>query len=130
MDIYREAILDHYKHPRNFGHLRSPDVAVQERNATCGDRIVMEIKIKGKGLKLNVIDDIRFSGEGCAISQASASMLTEFVKGMDMVKIRKLSRHDIEHMLGVFLTPSRVKCATLPLEVLQKAVVSLEDNGR
>lgn len=122
MDLYRDIILDHYKNPRNFGHLDKPDVVMEEGNVTCGDKIVMEIKCKGK------IADIRFSGEGCVISQASASMLTEKVKGMSSEKIKKLSRNDIEDMLGTTLTPSRVKCATLPLEVLQKAMVSLKDN--
>jgi|SRR3989344_6742096 len=122
MDLYREIILDHYKHPRNFGHLDKPDVVMEEGNVTCGDRIVMEIKYKG------TIEDIRFNGEGCAISQASASMLTEKVKGMNKKQMRKLSRIDIEEMLGTTLTPSRVKCATLPLEVLQKAMVSLNEN--
>ena len=122
MDLYRDIILDHYKHPRNFGHLDKPDVVMEEGNVTCGDRIVMEIKYKG------TIEDIRFNGEGCAISQASASMLTEKVKGMNKKQMRKLSRIDIEEMLGTTLTPSRVKCATLPLEVLQKAMVSLNEN--
>ncbi len=122
MDLYREIILDHYKHPRNFGHLDKPDVVMEEGNVTCGDRIVMEIEYKG------TIEDIRFNGEGCAISQASASMLTEKVKGMNKKQMRKLSRIDIEEMLGTTLTPSRVKCATLPLEVLQKAMVSLNEN--
>lgn len=121
MDLYRDLILDHYKHPRNFGHLEKPDVVMEEGNVTCGDRIVMEIKFKGN------IEDIRFNGEGCAISQASASMLTEKVKGMSRKQVRKLSRIDIEEMLGTTLTPSRVKCATLPLEVLQKAMVSLNE---
>ncbi len=121
MDLYREQILDHYKHPRNFGHLKNPDVVVEEGNVTCGDRIIMEIKrkkVKGK----SVIDDIRFSGDGCAISQASASMLTEKVLGMDKTEIKKLSPQDIFDMLGTTLTPSRTKCALLPLEVLQKAI--------
>ncbi len=122
MDLYRDIILDHYKHPRNFGHLDKPDVVMEEGNVTCGDRIVMEIKFK------DTIEDIRFNGEGCAISQASASMLTEKVKGMNKKQMRKLSRIDIEEMLGTTLTPSRVKCATLPLEVLQKAVVFLKNN--
>lgn len=117
MDIYREVILDHYKHPRNFGHLPKPDAKVEEGNVTCGDRIVMEISVKG-----GVVSDIRFSGEGCAISQASASMLTEKVKGMKTSDILKLKTDDIIEMLGTTLTPSRTKCAVLPLEVLTKAV--------
>lgn len=121
MDIYREVILDHYKHPRNFGHLPKPDAKIEEGNVTCGDRIVMEINADKSGH----ITDIRFSGEGCAISQASASMLTEKVMGMKQDEVMKLTAKNITDMLGTTLTPSRTKCATLPLEVLQKAVVSL-----
>ncbi len=117
MDIYREVILDHYRHPRNFGHLSHPDAKVEDGNVTCGDRISMEIKVRK-----SKIEDIRFSGEGCAISQASASMLTEKVKGMNMADVSKLGVDDIIKMLGTTLTPSRTKCATLPLEVLTKAV--------
>jgi len=117
MDIYRQIILDHYKHPRNFGHLTKPDAKIEEGNVTCGDRIVMEVNASG-----GKISDIRFSGEGCAISMASASMLTEKVKGMKLAGIMKLQTHDIITMLGTSLTPSRTKCAVLPLEVLQKAV--------
>lgn len=116
MDIYREEILDHYKHPRNFGHLDRPDAKVEEGNVTCGDRIVMEIKGQKK------IDNIKFSGEGCAISQASASMLTEKVKGMTLKEAMNLKTNDIMELLGTSLTPSRIKCALLPLEVLTKAI--------
>jgi nitrogen fixation NifU-like protein len=122
MDMYREVILDHYKNPRNFGHLKNPDMVIEEDNVTCGDRIIMEIKVNKK----NIIEDIRFSGEGCAISQASASMLTEEVKGKNIKKIMALSSQDIILMLGTTLTPSRIKCATLSLEVLHKAVLALK----
>lgn len=122
MDIYRELILDHYKNPHNFGHLPHPDSVIEEGNVTCGDRIIMEINVDNK----RKITDIRFSGEGCAISQASASMLTEKVKGMSVEKIMTLSTKDIIDMLGTTLTPSRTKCATLSLEVLQKSVLSLK----
>ena len=122
MDIYREIILDHYKHPRNFGSLANPDVKIEEGNVTCGDRIVMEIKLNKK----KEIEDIRFSGEGCAISMASASMLTEVVLGMPLSKVLKMGLSDILILLGTTLTPSRTKCATLPLEVLHKAILSLQ----
>lgn len=125
MDIYREVILDHYKHPRNFGHLDDPDVVVEEGNVTCGDRIVMEIKCTMHNKK-QIIKDIRFSGEGCAISQASASMLTEVVVNTPIQKIMKMGAADITDLLGITLTPSRVKCAMLPLEVLHKAIVALK----
>lgn len=119
MDIYREIILDHYKHPRNFGHLENYDSKVEEGNVTCGDTIIMEIKVN----TLREIEDIRFSGEGCAISQASASMLTEYVMGKKLKNIIQLTSADILKMLGTVLTPSRMKCATLSLEVLQKSVL-------
>ena len=125
MDIYREVILDHYKHPRNFGHLTHPDAKIEEGNVTCGDRIVMEILVTRHPSHVT-IRDIRFSGEGCAISQASASMLTEKVKGMKLSQVMKLTTSDILVILGTALTPSRTKCATLPLEVLQKAVIQYE----
>lgn len=123
MDLYRDLILDHYKNPRNFGHLKSPDVVVEDHNVSCGDRIVIELLI-AYHLSLITIRDIRFSGEGCAISQASASLLTEMIKNMPVVKIKKLALGDIEKMLGTKLTPSRVKCALLPLEVLHKALIN------
>ena len=126
MDIYRELILDHYKHPRNFGHLDHADAVAEEHNTTCGDRIVMEVKLKRQSVKASkyqkVVTQIRFSGEGCAISQASASMLTEEAIGKSVEEIMNLKTESILEMLGTDLTSSRVKCAVLSLEVLQKAI--------
>lgn len=118
MDFYREVILDHYKHPRNFGSLPHATVKAAAFNATCGDRIVIEIELSAQ----NTVKDIRFSGEGCAISMASASMLTEKVKGMKKKDILTLLPATVMDMLGTTLTPSRVKCAVLPLEVIQKSL--------
>jgi nitrogen fixation NifU-like protein len=123
MDMYRELVLDHYKHPRNFGHLAHPDVKIEEGNVTCGDRVVMEVTFTKKG-KARKVADIRFSGVGCAISMASSSMLTEKVKDMTDKEIMNLKTDDIIHMLGTQLTASRTKCAVLPLEVLQKGVAA------
>lgn len=120
MDVYREIILDHYKHPHNFGHLKHPSAAGTLFNSACGDKITMEIAIDEKGN----VRDIRFSGEGCAISQASASMLTDMVKGKTTKEIMKLTSADVFSLLETELTASRVKCAVLPLEVLQKTVAS------
>jgi nitrogen fixation NifU-like protein len=119
MDIYRQKVLDHYKNPRNFGHLQDPDVKVEEGNVTCGDKIVMEVKFQD-----NRVGDIRFSGAGCAIALASGSMLTEKVKDMTKDQIMKLKNDDMVKMFGTQLTASRTKCATLSLEVLQKGVAS------
>lgn len=129
MDIYRELILDHYKNPRNFGHLENPDAKIEEDNVTCGDRIVMEIKVDKKA---GVITDVRFSGEGCAISQASASMLTEKITNKKMNDILRMQTKDMLAMLGTSLTPSRIKCAMLPLEVLHKAIneADLQSKGK
>lgn len=125
MDLYREQILDHYKHPRNFGHLDGADVVSQEINVSCGDKIVIELKFDVRNSKQGLrIEAIRFSGEGCAIDQASASMLTEKVTGMSVSDVMKLTLDDVQEMLGTTLTPSRVKCAMLPLEAIQKAIVS------
>ena len=115
--MYRDAILDHYKHPRNFGALKNFDAKAEAYNATCGDRIVMQVRFKN-----DRIEESKFHGVGCAISQASASMLTEKVKGMAKKDIMKLTTEDIISMLGTTLTPSRTKCGVLPLEVLQKAI--------
>lgn len=137
MDIYREQILDHYKHPRNFGHLLKPDAATEHSNVSCGDRISIELKfsppVGGQSFRSTssgqakfkvTIEDIRFHGEGCVISQASASMLTEKVKNMKLDDVLKMSATDITDMLGTTLTPTRMKCAVLPLEVLHQAVGS------
>ena len=120
MDLYRQLILDHYKHPRNFGHLEGAHVTSEELNPSCGDRVGIEIKMSEHN-----ISEIMFQGEGCAIDQASASLLTEKVKGMNKEEVMKLELKDVEALLGTTLTPSRVKCALLPLEVIQKAVSSV-----
>jgi len=122
MDIYRELILDHYKNPRNFGRLKIPDATVEEGNVTCGDRVSMDIKCTPDRKE---IKDIRFSGEGCAISQASASLLTQKVKGMSVSDVMELGAKDIMQMLGIELTPSRVRCALLSLEVLHKGITKI-----
>lgn len=130
-DFYRENILDHYKNPRNFGKLSDSDYSAQVANPLCGDRIGMEIKFKVQNGhppgKFKVIKEIRFYGEGCAISTAAASMLTEKAKGMEIREVQKLKTADILKLLGIELTPTRLKCALLPLEVLQKALALVSD---
>jgi len=124
MDLYRDNILDHYRNPRNFGKIENPDFQAEENNPLCGDKIKMEIKLLTTHYPLQTIQDIKFSGVGCAISMASASMLTEKVKGKSIAEIKNLKSEDILEMLGVTLTPTRLKCALLPLEVLHKAISS------
>lgn len=117
MDIYREIILDNYKYPRNFGRIKNPTVSSGQNNPSCGDDISMDIKIKSK-----IIEDIKFYGQGCAISIASASLLTENVLGKNTDEILKMDKKDILKLLGITLTPTRLKCALLPLEVLHKTI--------
>ena len=129
-DLYRQNILDHFKNPRNYGKLDNPDFEADEENISCGDRIGMNIKLKMKnatlrlrsGQELKIIEDIKFFGEGCAITMASASLLTEKVKGKNLEDAKKIGKDEIMKMLGVTLTPTRMKCALLPLEVLGKTL--------
>src|SRR5271157_5721494 len=118
-DIYRELILDYYRNPRNFGRLEKYDITSHDSNPLCGDEIDMQFKV-GDGKN---IQEIRFFGKGCAISQASASMLTELAKGKPLEWVKDLAKEDIFKMLGnPDLGPSRVKCALLGMKVLKTGV--------
>jgi nitrogen fixation NifU-like protein len=112
LDMYQENILDHYENPRNFGNLKDKDVSSHDKNPLCGDVFDMDIKFKDGN-----VYDIKFSGHGCAISTASASMLTEKIMGMPIEDVRKLEQKDIVEMLGIELSHVRIKCAMLPLKV-------------
>lgn len=120
--FYREHILDHYKNPRNFGHLDHADIAHEEVNPLCGDVIGMEFAVKQ-----GVIEDVRFHGRGCAISQASASLLTERLKGMTLEDARKLGKDDVVEQLGIEISAARLKCALLSLKVLKVGAYGLAD---
>jgi nitrogen fixation protein NifU and related proteins len=115
--MYAEIILDHYKHPRNFGALIGGNAAARDVNTLCGDAIEMNLRIKD-----GRIEDVCFSGSGCAISQAAASMLTEEVKGKSLDDVRKMDRASIVKMLGIDVSPARIKCALLSLKVLKIAI--------
>jgi len=116
-DIYKDIILDYYRNPRNFGDLPDADVRAKDSNPLCGDIIEMQLKI-GDGK----IDEIRFKGKGCAISQASASMLTELAKGKTLEQIKAMGKTDVLNLLGIDPGPTRIKCALLGLKVLKLAV--------
>ena len=118
-DFYKEYILDHYRNPRNFGHLSDPDASAEDLNPLCGDQIRMEFDVDDSG----VVRDVRFSGKGCAISQASASMLTETIKGMPLEEIAKLSKDVVLESVGIGISPTRLKCATLGLRVAKSAAI-------
>ncbi len=118
MDIYRQNIIDHYKNPRNFGVIENADFTVFEVNTLCGDGLKFFIKLDADKSK---IIDVKFEGEGCAISQASASMLSEELIGMDIKDIPNVITKDfILEMLGIEINPARLKCALLPMEALKK----------
>jgi len=119
-DFYRELILDYYRNPRNFGKLDPHDIDAKDLNPLCGDEIEMQIRVSPDKDK---IEEIRFIGKGCAISQASASMLTEMAKGKPLEWVKQLSRDDILKMLGTSdLGPARIKCAMLSVKVLKTGV--------
>ena len=119
-DLYRENILEHYKHPRNQGTLDQPDISYEDANPLCGDRIRMDLKIAD-----GRIEQIRFSGHGCSISQAAASMLCEAVEGQPLEEVKKLGREDVLEMLGIELGPVRLKCGLLALKTLKAGVYGM-----
>jgi nitrogen fixation NifU-like protein len=119
-DFYRELILDYYRNPRNFGKLDPHDIDARDTNPLCGDEVEMQIKVSPDKDK---IEEIKFIGKGCAISQASASMLTEMAKGKPLEWVKGLTRDDIQKMLGTSdLGPARIKCAMLSVKVLKAGV--------
>ena len=118
--FYREFILDHYKNPRNFGRLEGPDISHEEYNPLCGDLVGMDFRIAD-----GMIEDVRFHGRGCAISQASASLMTERLKGMSLEEARQISKDDVLEDLGIEISPARLKCALLTLKVLKVGAYGL-----
>lgn len=109
-----ELLLDHYKDPRNYGHLENPDIAHEEGNPSCGDQMRIEMKLNG-----SIIEDIRFSGKGCAVSQAAASMLTEEFKGKSLEDVKRFEKDQMLELLGVEVNPMRLKCALLALKTVK-----------
>jgi len=118
--FYREFILDHYKNPRNFGRIEDADISHEEYNPLCGDMVGMDFRVAD-----GVIEDVRFRGRGCAISQASASLMTERLKGMSLEDARQISRNDVLDELGIEISPARLKCALLTLKVLKVGAYGL-----
>ena len=116
--VYSEIILDYYRHPRNKGTLSHAQIKAKDSNPLCGDIIEMTLELDDH----NSVKDVRFNGQGCAISQASASMLTEIVKGKKLDEVRNISKEEILSLIGGQLSAVRLKCALLSLKVLKTGV--------
>lgn len=141
MDIYREEILAHWQNPQNFGVMDVPDVVVEQVNPLCGDEVTFYVKLGGSKPSYSsnrrrevsslssryvrtIINDVRFTGSGCAISIASASMLSEAIKGKSLSVINKITGQDMLKLIGGPIAPARLKCAFLALEAVKKLASS------
>jgi nitrogen fixation NifU-like protein len=120
-DLYREVIIEHYKHPAYRGHLEPHDIHFADNNPLCGDHIEITMQVDADG----VVKDARFDGHGCAISQASADLLIESIIGKPLEEIKQLNKQHILDLLGIDLGPVRLKCALLSLKVLKAGVYGL-----
>lgn len=120
-DLYREMILDHYRDPRNKGRLDPADISYEDDNPLCGDEIHLYLRLDGE----NRVREVAWEGDGCAISMASASMLSEEIKGKTLEELRHLGKDHILEMLGIELGPVRLKCALLSLKVLKAGAYGL-----
>jgi nitrogen fixation NifU-like protein len=117
-DLYRDEILEHYRRPHNFGTLEHPDVSYEGANPLCGDRLTLMLDVDEAG----TVTDVAFTGRGCAISQASASLLTDTLRGRTITELGQLAKDDVLELLGIEISPARLKCALLSLDTLQRAL--------
>ncbi len=122
-DIYQQQILEHARYPHNFGTLEDPTISHEEHNPLCGDRVRIDLLITDE-----VISDVRFSGRGCAISQASASLLTDELKGMAVAQAKAYTKDDLLELIGIPLSknPTRLKCALLALKALKVGLYGVD----
>lgn len=120
-DIYREIILDHYKNPRNRGTLDPHDFSYEDVNPLCGDEVRIDVRVENDKVK-----EIAFSGRGCAVSQASASILTEMVEGLPLDEVKAITKDDLLDEIGIPVSPARLKCALLSLKVLKAGIYGVD----
>ncbi len=126
-NFYREEMMEHYKHPQNKGTLPDPTVTVHEDNPMCGDDLTLMLKVTAINGS-ETITEIAYDGNACAVSIVSASMLSERVKGLTLAEAKALTKEDLLKMVDFDLTTSRIKCATLSLEALGKAITKYEQS--
>ncbi len=119
--IYREIILEHYKNPSNKGTLDPNDFTYEDVNPLCGDEIRIDVRVKD-----DRVSEIKFSGRGCAVSQASASILTEMVEGKTLDEVKAIGRDELLDEIGIPVSPARMKCAMLGLKVLKAGVYGVD----
>ncbi len=117
MDLYREELMDIYRNPTNKGTMRDPSVAIDKKNPMCGDEITLQLKFKD-----NVVDDAKFEGTACAVSVIASSILTEMIIGKTISELQDITKEKLLESIGLNLTTSRVKCATLVLDALNGAL--------
>jgi nitrogen fixation NifU-like protein len=122
-DFYREIIIDHYKNPAHRGQLEPKDYSFEDENPLCGDFIHVDLTLDEN----QKVKDAVFSGHGCAISQASADLLLDAIRGKTLEEVKKLNKQDVLDLLGIELSPVRLKCALLPLKVIKAAVYKLTE---
>ncbi len=120
-DLYRDYILEHYRRPHNFGVIEAPTATQEGSNPLCGDRITLQLAVHD-----GVVERVGFTGRGCAISQASASLLTDEIKGKPVAEVETFRADDLLDLLGIDISPARLKCAMLSHETLQKALAESE----
>lgn len=115
--MYQEEILEHYRHPHNTGRIENADVVQIEKNPMCGDELTFTMTLKN-----GMVSDVKFEGQGCAISQAAASLLTDEIIGRPIQEVKKLQKEQVLQLLGVELGPTRLKCALLSLQGITRAL--------
>ena len=123
-DLYRQQIIDRYKHPQKRGVLDPHDISYEDENPLCGDKLRIDLRVGPDGR----ITQAAFSGDGCAISQASADLLTEYIEGKPLDEVKSFSKGDLLEMLGIELSPIRLKCALLSLKVLKAGAYGIKED--
>jgi nitrogen fixation NifU-like protein len=119
--IYKEIVLDHYRNRHNFGTLDPADYTAEDSNPLCGDQVRMDLRVDD-----GIVTDVKFSGRGCAVSMASASILTDMILAQPLAEVRKISKDDLLEEIGIPVSPARMKCATLGLNVLNLSLALKE----